>query len=157
MNKLLNSFSVGSAFLWRKPYQKSIRQLCCPPTKEEALEVMSAPAAAPDVMSAPAAAPGVMSAPAAAPDIMFVDHTLSLVVKLKGPDRITGLKLHVSYDSASEDNIENADQNMRVEIIELTKKRPNSEFGVPKELIYVGSVELGKLLTNTSYIGRFVT
>ena len=111
---------------------------------------MSTPPPALEVISAPVPAPEVMPAP----DIMFVDYTLSLVVKLPGPERITGLKLQIAYDCACDAN---ADQNMRVEIVELTKKRSYSEFGIPEELIFVGSLELGKLLNNTSYIGRCVT
>ena len=109
-------------------------------------------------MSAPAPVPEVMSAPVSVPDILFVDYTLSLVVKLPGPERITGLKLELKlHIAASDANVKNADNaDMRVEIVELNKKHSSSEFGIPEELIFVGSLELGKLLTNTSYIGRCV-
>ena len=106
-------------------------------------------------MSAPAPVPEVMSAPVSVPDILFVDYTLSLVVKLPGPERITGLKLQLKlHIAASDANVNNADN---ADIVELNKKHSSSEFGIPEELIFVGSLELGKLLTNTSYIGRCVT
>eukprot|EP00090_Calanus_glacialis_P017492 TRINITY_DN2722_c0_g1_i1.p1 TRINITY_DN2722_c0_g1~~TRINITY_DN2722_c0_g1_i1.p1 ORF type:complete len:609 (-),score=70.92 TRINITY_DN2722_c0_g1_i1:93-1679(-) len=113
-------YSVGATFLWRKPNQKSIRQLCC--------QLCCPPQNSPEVK-----------------------YTLSLLVKLSNSEQIPACKicksLQITFANNAED-ADNADNQNETKTIVLTRKED--------ELIFVGSVELGRLDTGSEYTGRVV-